>query len=284
MTTPKPATEKKSAGRNLPAAIGIAAVLLAVILSGLLVWPWLFIIFWMVALTFGAGEVLSALERLDMRGAKPAVLAGLPVTLAASYWVTSCVDMQVGFATQIAGLALTTLVALFTHLLRDVTRFVKDAAASLFTIAYLGLLGTTAGTLLAQPDGGLRLLFLFACVPCSDTGAYAVGSLIGKHKMAKTISPGKTWEGFVGGLVVASAVGAFFAVWLLQTDWWRGLIIGAALSVAGTLGDLIESIIKRNAGLKDMGKVLPGHGGAMDRLDSLLAALPVLWMLMYFLV
>lgn len=284
MTTPKPATEKKSAGRNLPAAIGIAAILLAVILSGLLIWPWLFIIFWMVALTFGAGEVLSALERLDLRGAKPAVLVGLPATLAASYWVTSRVDMQVGFATQIAGLALTTLVALFAHLLRDVTRFVKDAAASLFTIAYLGLLGTTAGTLLAQPDGGLRLLFLFACVPCSDTGAYAVGSLIGKHKMAKTISPSKTWEGFVGGLVVASAVGAFFAVWLLQTDWWRGLIIGAALSVAGTLGDLIESIIKRNTGLKDMGTVLPGHGGAMDRLDSLLAALPVLWMLMYFLV
>lgn len=284
MTTSQPTPKKKSAGRNLPAAIGVAAILLAVILTGLLVWHWLFIIFWMVALTFGAWEVLSALDRLSMHGYKPVVVVGLPATLAASYVMARTVDMQVGFATQIACLALTTLAALFAHLVRDVTRFVQDAAASLFTIAYLGVLGTTAATLLAQPDGGLRLLFLFACVPCSDTGAYAVGSLIGKHKMAKTISPGKTWEGFFGGLIIASAVGVWLAVWLLQTDWWRGLIIGAALSGAATLGDLIESMIKRNAGLKDMGKALPGHGGAMDRLDSLLAALPVLWMLMYFLV
>ncbi|NLA28745.1 MAG: phosphatidate cytidylyltransferase, partial [Propionibacterium sp.] len=153
-----------------------------------------------------------------------------------------------------------------------------------FTIGYIPLLLSTVVLLLAQPDGNLRVIYYFLLVPCSDTGAYAVGSLIGKHKMAPHISPGKTWEGLAGGVGLTLIVGALLGPVMIGASWWAGAIIGVCLSLAATIGDLIESMIKRDAGLKDMSHLIPGHGGAMDRLDSLLVAAPVAWLTMLVLV
>ena len=146
---------------------------------------------------------------------------------------------------------------------------------------YAPLMGVFVPLLLAADHGRLRILIVIACVVASDTGAFAVGVLFGRHKMAPSISPGKTWEGFAGGVAVAAAVGAVGVHLLLDTPWWVGLILGALCSLGGTVGDLVESLIKRDAGLKDMSNFLPGHGGIMDRLDSMLVAVPVGWLVLH---
>ena len=118
------------------------------------------------------------------------------------------------------------------------------------------------------------------CIVGSDTGGYAVGVLLGRHPMAPRISPKKSWEGFVGSVVTAALVGIGLTVWLLHGHWWIGLVLGVLLAVFGTAGDLVESMVKRDVGLKDMSNFIPGHGGVMDRLDSLLFSAPVGWLVM----
>jgi phosphatidate cytidylyltransferase len=124
------------------------------------------------------------------------------------------------------------------------------------------------------------VLYLVLTV-CSDTGAYAAGSRFGKHKLAPRISPGKTREGLVGAVLLCMLVGALgMNLMIDQGSWWQGLVLGACVAVSATLGDLGESMIKRDLGIKDMGTLLPGHGGLMDRLDSLLPTAPVVWLVL----
>ncbi len=115
---------------------------------------------------------------------------------------------------------------------------------------------------------------------CSDTGAYAAGVLFGRHPMAPAISPKKTWEGLAGSLVLCLTAGGLSLPLLLHAQVWPGLVLGAAAVAAATLGDLVESMIKRDLAIKDMGSVLPGHGGVLDRIDSLLLVAPVSWLLL----
>jgi phosphatidate cytidylyltransferase len=117
-------------------------------------------------------------------------------------------------------------------------------------------------------------------VVCSDTGGYAVGALFGKHPMAPTVSPKKSWEGLAGSLAAGAIGGMLMMVLTFHHPWWQGVLFGIALVVTATLGDLGESMIKRDLGLKDMGRLLPGHGGIMDRLDSLLPCAPVAYLLL----
>jgi phosphatidate cytidylyltransferase len=121
---------------------------------------------------------------------------------------------------------------------------------------------------------------MMIAVVCSDTGGYAVGALFGKHPMVPMISPKKSWEGFGGSLVAAAVGSAISCYFLLNVDFWWGALIGAALSVAAVLGDLGESMLKRDLGVKDMSHLLPGHGGLMDRLDSILFAVPTAYLLL----
>jgi phosphatidate cytidylyltransferase len=134
--------------------------------------------------------------------------------------------------------------------------------------------------MLTMPDGPRRVLIFVVLTVCSDVGGYFAGILIGRHPMVPTISPKKTWEGFAGSVVTCLAGGAITLPLLLHGHLWQGLVLGAAGAAAATLGDLIESMIKRDLEIKDMGTVFPGHGGAMDRLDSLLVVAPVAWLLM----
>jgi phosphatidate cytidylyltransferase len=125
--------------------------------------------------------------------------------------------------------------------------------------------------------------FIVATV-ASDTGGYIAGVLFGKHPMAPTISPKKSWEGFTGSLLFGIGLGIVTVVYALDGDWWVGILLGVAGVVFGTLGDLSESLIKRDLGIKDMGDLLPGHGGLMDRLDSLIAVAPICWLILFTLV
>jgi len=134
--------------------------------------------------------------------------------------------------------------------------------------------------MLSMPNGAERVLIFIVLAICSDIGGYVAGILIGRHPMAPAISPKKTWEGFAGSVAACLAAGAIMLPWLLHGHVWQGLILGAAAVAAATLGDLVESMIKRDLEIKDLGTVFPGHGGAMDRLDSLLVVAPVAWLLL----
>jgi phosphatidate cytidylyltransferase len=151
-------------------------------------------------------------------------------------------------------------------------------------IAYVPMLGSFAPLMLAEDEGAARLVTFMLVVTMSDTGGLIGGVLFGKHPMAPKISPKKSWEGFAGSMVFGIAAAVLMMVLVLKVPFWVGIIIGVCLVTVGTCGDLIESMIKRDIGIKDMSSFLPGHGGVMDRLDSLLVAAPVAWLIMYVLI
>lgn len=285
-TEPAATASKKRgrAGRNLPVAIASAVVLFAWILGTLLWWQWGFIIFLMACAVAGSYELTRALGRAGMQAVFTPIAVGSPLMLGIGYWFAQHHGQFNGVGAILGGLALMVIACLVGRLRGPVPGYMRDAAASVFTIGYIPLLLSTLALLLSQPDGNLRVIYYFLLVPCSDTGAYAVGSLLGKHKLAPHISPGKTWEGLAGAVVITCIAGALLGPVMVGAQWWAGAIIGALLSLAATVGDLIESMIKRDAGLKDMSNLIPGHGGAMDRLDSLLVAAPVAWASMLVLV
>ena len=158
--------------------------------------------------------------------------------------------------------------------------YLTDVAASVFLAIYLGLFASFATLLVAPADGAQRVLTFLIMVVSSDTGGYAAGVLFGKHPMAPTISPKKSWEGFAGSILAAMVGGALSVALMLDHPWWQGLITGAVIAIVATVGDLAESLIKRDLGVKDMGNLLPGHGGVMDRMDSLLPSAVVSWILL----
>jgi phosphatidate cytidylyltransferase len=135
--------------------------------------------------------------------------------------------------------------------------------------------------LLVQPsDGAARVLAFAATVVCSDTGGYATGVLFGKHPLAPVVSKAKTWEGFTGSLIACATCGVLFMTLCFHEVWWKGLLFGLAIAVTATVGDLGESMIKRDLDIKDMGSLLPGHGGVMDRLDSMLPCAAVAFLIL----
>ncbi|OKL55201.1 phosphatidate cytidylyltransferase [Bowdeniella nasicola] len=157
---------------------------------------------------------------------------------------------------------------------------VRDASTTMFVAAYLPFLASFAVLIARRDDGPWAVLAFVAIVVASDTGGYIAGVLFGKHPMSPSISPKKSWEGFAGSQTLAIIVGIAFALFALDLPFWVGALMGLCGVLAGTIGDLGESLIKRDLGLKDMGTVLPGHGGIMDRLDSLLATVPVVYLVL----
>jgi len=180
----------------------------------------------------------------------------------------------------LAATALTAVAVLGWRLPGGADGYVRDVTAGLFTVAYLPLMAVFVALMLAAPDGSRRALIFVVLTVCSDTGGYLAGILIGKHLMVPRISPKKTWEGLGGSLLACLVVGAVMVSELLGGHLWQGLLLGVAAVFAATLGDLVESMIKRDLAIKDMGHLLPGHGGIMERLDSLLVMAPVIWLLL----
>ncbi|MBB1515810.1 phosphatidate cytidylyltransferase [Tessaracoccus sp. MC1679] len=281
MTTSDNQTHTPKAGRDLPVAIGVGVALFVSFAVGLIWFPWLFIGLVAVGLSAAAVEVHRALLRKGMRAEILPIVAGTALSVVGGY-LAAVTDMRVTPTSfVIICLGATTIVALAWRLFRGAEGFIRDVAASALVIAYIPLLGMFVPLLMAAPDGQLRILTVIACVVASDTGAYGVGSLIGRHKLAPHISPGKTWEGLAGGVAVTTAVAVLASVFLLGAPWWVGVPLGVLVSLAATVGDLVESLLKRDAGIKDMSNFLPGHGGVMDRLDSMLVAVPVGWLVLH---
>jgi len=156
----------------------------------------------------------------------------------------------------------------------------RDAMAATLIAVYVPYLGSFAALLAAPADGAKRVLIMLVSVVLSDTGGYVAGVFFGKHPMAPSVSPKKSWEGLVGSVIATAAGGALLLYFLLDVAWWWGLVFGVAIAAAGVLGDLAESLVKRDLGIKDMSRLLPGHGGLMDRLDSILFAAPVAYLLL----
>jgi len=274
--------KKPTAGRDLPAAIAVGVGLVSLVVVTLLWFHWGFILLVAVMLSLGAIEVHGALQRLGMKAEVVPIVLGTLGMVVGTYAAASGVgaspipwhSVLIGF------LGATVLAALIVRFPRGHENFVRDAAASVFIIGYIALLGSFTALILAPEDGAARMVTFLLCVVANDTGGSAVGVLFGRTPLAPRISPKKTWEGLGGSVLFAVGVGISMAVWVLHAPWWTGAVLGVVMVFFGTCGDLIESAIKRDVGIKDMSSTLPGHGGVMDRLDSLLVAAAPAWLVM----
>jgi phosphatidate cytidylyltransferase len=272
-----PAGPRKSrAGRNLPAAIGVGAALGALILISIFTYRPSFAVIITLAAAIGVYEMVTAIATVEARPPLvPLVVGGLAMDAAA--WFRGP-DGLVG------ALMLTVLGLVVWRLADGAAGYLPDVASSVLVAVYVPFLAGFAALLLQPDDGAARVVMFILAVVCSDTGGYAAGVLIGRHPMAPMVSPKKSWEGFTGSIIGAGACGVLMMVYCFHQQWWQGALFGVAIAITATLGDLGESMIKRDLGIKDMGSVLPGHGGVLDRLDSLLMTAPVCWALLHVLV
>ncbi|HYP44329.1 MAG TPA: phosphatidate cytidylyltransferase [Propionibacteriaceae bacterium] len=274
------------AGRNLPAAIAVGVSLGAYIVLSLTFFKPGFVALIALALVLGAVELHQAFQRQQQMTSAIVPIAIGTVAIATGSYLAGRQKPVVFSTTSVllASLALTVVAALIWRMPKGSPGYVRDAAASLAIIGYVPLLGSFAALMLAGENGATRVVTFMLIVVMNDVGGYVAGVLFGRHQMAPRISPKKSWEGFAGSVVFGVVAGVLMTVYGLNRPFWVGILLGVCLVAVGTCGDLIESMIKRDLGIKDMSSFLPGHGGVMDRLDSLLLAAPVAWLIMYLLV
>jgi len=268
-----------------------AVVFLPFLIASILI-PWLeplFVVLAAAAMLFGLYEFYVLARKREM---KPDVAAGF--LGGAALFTIFCfatpdpTQTRLDVQTIVLVLLLLTIATLVAATLRGAPfdKMIASSGATILGVLYVVLLGGHLVALRTGFDERLSahlLSFFFLVLMGSDTGAYYVGRAIGKHKLAPTISPGKTWEGVAGGVVAALALAAVAHFWFfkeLPLKW--ALPLAAVMAVLGILGDLTESALKRGAGAKDAAKILPGHGGALDRLDSLLFNAPLIYYFAYF--
>jgi phosphatidate cytidylyltransferase len=272
-TTPQAPNRTSRAGRNLPVAIGVGAVLGGLVFLTLLTVKATFLLYVGVAIVLALTELASAFAKRGINIPVIPVAAGGAAVLTCMYWL--------GSQAALAALALTVVVIFAWRLPGGPSGFVKDVTASVFATIYLPFLASFVAAMLSPADGPRRVLTFIILTISSDIGGYFAGITLGRHPMAPVISPKKTWEGFAGSAAACLAAGALCVTLLLHGHVWQGLLTGAAAVLAATLGDLTESMIKRDLDIKDMGTLLPGHGGVLERLDSLLVVAPVVWLLLF---
>ncbi|HKJ11621.1 MAG TPA: phosphatidate cytidylyltransferase [Ornithinimicrobium sp.] len=262
-----PAATTSRAGRDLRAAIGVGVGLGAVVLATLLLSKPLFVAVTTVGIVLGVYELIQAL-RAGRIEAPPVPTLAAAVTLMPLAYVGGTEALAVGFACFC-------LAILVWRAALGAERAVRDTAGGIFITAYVPLMSGLAALLVSEADGVARIVVFILVTICSDIGGYAVGVMFGRHPMAPSLSPKKSWEGFAGSVLSCVLAGVLSVVLLLDGAWWVGVLLGVAVACFATLGDLAESTLKRDLGIKDMGSTLPGHGGLMDRLDSLVMTLPV---------
>jgi phosphatidate cytidylyltransferase len=265
-------TKPRRSGRNLPAAIAVGLTLGGLVLASLLLYRVSFLIILLVAVVLGVYELVTAVAGMEARApALPLIAGGIAMDLAA--WFRGPGGLVIGLLVTAGGAAI-------WRLGDGAASYLRDVSASVFIAMYVPLLAGFAVLLTHPADGAGRVLAFIGTVVCSDTGGYATGVLFGKHPMAPRVSKAKTWEGFTGSVLACCLAGGLLLSLTFHEQWWKGVIFGFAIAVTATVGDLGESMIKRDLGLKDMGTMLPGHGGIMDRLDSLLPCAAVAYLLL----
>jgi phosphatidate cytidylyltransferase len=260
----------KKAGRKLLPSIGVGLSLIGLVWFTLSYQRAIFAIVVAIAVILGARELVRAFAaRSIVVSFNGLTVASIGLSYAA--WVGG-----------VAGLAIATAIAIPLLLIRALLQgpegFVAKATATTFSLLYLPFLAGFL-ILLARPSTGFqRVMTFMVLVGCNDTFGYIVGVLLGKHPLVPKISPKKTWEGLAGSLVFTMIGGALAFEYIMDMHWWIGLTVGLMIVFTATCGDLIESAMKRDLSLKDMGTLLPGHGGMLDRLDSVVLSAPAMWL------
>jgi phosphatidate cytidylyltransferase len=284
---PQQTAKKKSrAGRDLPAAIAVGLSIGAVLVATLVFAPRGWVVLCALAIFVASYEVVRRLREAGYVIPVIPLLVGGQVTV----WLTWPYH-AVG---ALSGFGATVVVCMFWRLFmpderkrhdaQDVeagsppaSNYLRDASATIFLAAWVPLFASFAALLVYPKDGAGRVFCLMIAVIASDVGGYAVGVLLGKHPMVPTISPNKSWEGFAGSMVCGVTATILTATLLAGKAPWVGAFLGVVLVLTCTLGDLVESQVKRDLGIKDMGRLLPGHGGLMDRLDGVLPSAVAAW-------
>jgi phosphatidate cytidylyltransferase len=279
--TPPGKRKKSRAGRNLPAAIAVGAVLAFTIVA-ILIWDrYLWVLLVALAMPLATHEVVRRLREAGY------VIPFIPLLVGGQLmiWLT----WPYHAAGALAGFGVTAVVCMFWRLALGASsapegsadspsgNYLRDVAASVFLAAWVPLFASFSVLLVYPPNGSGRVFCLMIGVVRSDVGGYAVGVLLGKHPMVPSISPHKSWEGLAGSLLFGITATTLAATLLAHKPAWIGLLLGLIIVVTATLGDLVESQIKRDLGIKDMGRILPGHGGLMDRLDGTLPSAVAAW-------
>jgi phosphatidate cytidylyltransferase len=260
----------KKAGRKLLPSIGVSLSLIAIVWFALSYERLIFAVVVAIAVVLGIREIVRAFA------ARAIVISFNGLALAAIGLAYAAWNGGVG------GLAVATAIAfpllLIRLLIQGPEGFVAKATATTFTLLYLPFLSGFL-ILLARPSTGFqRLMTFMVLVSCNDTFGYFVGVLFGKHALVPTISPKKTWEGLIGSTIFTVAGGCLAFKYIMDMQWWIGIAVGLMIVFTATCGDLIESAMKRDMSLKDMGTLLPGHGGMLDRLDSVVLSAPAMWL------
>ncbi|MFT2689349.1 phosphatidate cytidylyltransferase [Clavibacter zhangzhiyongii] len=267
-------------GRNLLFAVSVGLLLGGVVLVSLVVVKELFLLIAAALIAFTAYELATALRQASRR--VPRVGSVIAVRRAPARHLLRPARTASGWGCSGRWRSWRSGGSSSRRCPRGARRaraLVGDVGSSLFLLAYVGLLGSFAVLLTAGDGGEWWTLAFLILVICCDTGAYVAGLNFGKHPMAPTISPKKTWEGFAGAVVAAVVAGIPLSVFMIGEEWWFGIVLGLVIVVTATLGDLAESLMKRDLGVKDISSWLPGHGGFLDRLDSVLPSAAVAYAL-----
>jgi phosphatidate cytidylyltransferase len=262
-------------GRNLPAAIGVGVVLGGLAILTLLTVKATFLLYMGAAVGVALHELTAAMrgKGIDI----PLILVGLggAAMLTCTYWL--------GYPGGLAAFSLTVVAVAMYRLPGGTQGYVEDITAGIFASAYVPFLASFVAAMLGPADGSRRVLTFIIVVICCDIGGYFAGITLGRgtrHPMAPRISPKKTWEGFAGSAAACLIAGWLTVTLLVHGHAWQGVLLGAAVVVTAIGGDLVASSIKRDLDIKDFGRLLPGHGGLLDRIDSLLVTAPVAWLLL----
>jgi len=274
--TSEPPKKASRAGRNLPAAIGVGVVLGGLAIAALLFFP----IGWLVMLAvFIPVATYEVVRRLGEAGYAlpliPLLLGGQAIIWLSFY----------GPAGPLGAYGGTIVVCMVWRLVGQGIReapvnYLRDISAAVLLATWVPLFASFSALLIFQDHGGIRAFTVIVTVVFADIGGYIAGVLFGKHLMVPAISPKKSWEGFGGSLLFGVTAAVLTVTFLMDRPAWVGVPLGLMLVITGVLGDLVESQVKRDLGIKDMGALLPGHGGVMDRIDAMLPSAVAGWIVL----
>ncbi|MBU3705991.1 MAG: phosphatidate cytidylyltransferase [Mycobacterium sp.] len=275
--TETPPVTTSKAGRNLPAAIVVSLLLGGMVIGTLVFAPRGWVVILSVAMAIATHEVVKRLREAGYVIPLVPLLAGGQAMI----WLT----WPFGAAGALGAYGATVLVCLIWRLLSQglqsqPANYLRDVAVTIFLATWIPLFASFGALLVYPEDGWARVFAFMLTVAFSDIGGYAAGVLFGKHRMVPAISPKKSWEGLAGSLVCGVGAAVLAVVFLLHQPWWVGVPLGVMLVLTATLGDLVESQFKRDLGIKDMGTLLPGHGGLMDRIDGALPSAVATWIVL----